>query len=125
MWFPTTSAKQFLNKALDLPASGKEQDWEIELSNPNRIEEFLDLYQSFNSSRDIKQALMALILASFEDSLWNSTFDECLWDKNSEIVRSEFDIFKEVLAPWVVKDNGESFAISQRAQKLVEQGIET
>jgi hypothetical protein len=35
---------QFLNTQLGLPATGTEQDWEIEMANPQRISQFIDFY---------------------------------------------------------------------------------
>ena len=38
--FPTPDATQKVNALFDLPSHGGEQDWEIELSDGTRIEEF-------------------------------------------------------------------------------------
>lgn len=71
MWFPTNNSKKFLNFALSLPTTGAEQDWEIEMSNPNRISDFIAFFsETPELSYDQKHALVALILASFEDSYW-------------------------------------------------------
>jgi hypothetical protein len=37
----TVEAQTKLNKYFNLPAKGGEQDWDIELVNKNRIEEFV------------------------------------------------------------------------------------
>ena len=122
MWFPTERAKLFLNKALKLPVSGKEQDWEIELSNPDRIKDFLEFYHHYfeEFSEDIKQALMALILSSFEDSKWEGTFDKYLWGKNEIIIDLEFNLFKDILEMWRNKNSNEDgFAISSLVENIL------
>lgn len=37
----TVEAQRAINKLLALPASGREQDWEVELADPHRVEEML------------------------------------------------------------------------------------
>jgi hypothetical protein len=39
-------ATLFLNETLNLPATGCEQDWDIELSDPNRITEFITFMET-------------------------------------------------------------------------------
>jgi len=75
----------YLNRKLSLPSTGMEQDWEIELANLNRIEEFILFYRGSLLNEEEKKALMALIIASYDDYLN---------EKNSNNVRFENDIFK-------------------------------
>jgi hypothetical protein len=53
-----------LSKELSLPFTGLEQDWDIEMADSNRINDFLEFYQQNNLSADKKVAMMSLILAS-------------------------------------------------------------
>lgn len=118
MWSPSNLAISYLNSALNLPASGNEQDWEIEMSNPDRISEFLDFYEEHELSQDCQKALMALILASFEDAAWMSKFDEYLWFRTTNILRSNSSQFKEIILIWTSSMNGDHFAISDRLSSL-------
>ena len=71
------SAIEYLNRLLHLPATGKEQDWDIELADATRLDDFLNVLDHQHLSDDQKQALMALIIASYDDflGLGQSAFD--------------------------------------------------
>ncbi len=119
MWFPSNSAKEFLNSFLKLPATGKEQDWEIELSNPNRLLEFIIFLEKTDLSYDQKQALIALILASFEDADWQGILTENLWNRFTKQVSPEIDNLKDVMSPWLACE-GDDFKISKRVRDLID-----
>lgn len=76
MWFAQPAAVEFLNTALLLPATGQEQDWEVELADKTRIAEFLDFHEGNDLSEPCRTALMALILSSFEEACHAGSFDE-------------------------------------------------
>ena len=63
-------AVEAISQKLNLSVTGSEQDWDIELADPTRINEFLTVFKQ-DSSLDSEQkyTLMALILASYEDAL--------------------------------------------------------
>lgn len=44
-------------------------DWEIIVADPSRLQEFIHGYRSNNWSVDEKYALMAIIVASYEEAL--------------------------------------------------------
>lgn len=64
--FQTEKAIKFLNEKLKLPVTGEEQDWDLELSDYTRMEEFLSFYENQILDADTKFALMSLIIASYE-----------------------------------------------------------
>lgn len=59
----------YLNKLLNLPARGDEQDWDIELADPARLSEFLATFKAYNLTLSVKKAFLALIIASYDDLL--------------------------------------------------------
>jgi hypothetical protein len=67
--FPTAKAIDRLNRELRLPAIGGEQDWEIELADANRVEEFCAHLTSVDLNDDERFALLSLIVASAQDRL--------------------------------------------------------
>ena len=67
MTYPTKEAMATLNSALHLPATGREQDWDIELADPDRTGEFTTYLENNTFDEDEKRALMPLILGSLED----------------------------------------------------------
>jgi len=119
MWHVTQSAKTYLNRTLKLPASGFEQDWEIELSDSSRIAEFIGLFCQTDLPREYSEALAALILASFEDASWEMSFSEELWEKFATIVSLNPERFQDVLLLWTARNEGDGFAISGRVNQLL------
>lgn len=69
MRFATESAKERLNRVFGFSPEAYSQDWEIELSNGQRLSEFLEAYDSLNLDDDERFALMGLIVASAHDAL--------------------------------------------------------
>lgn len=62
----TQAAQQTINGLLGLPASGREQDWEMELADPTRIHEMLEVASRDTLSFDEKCAACLLLIASLE-----------------------------------------------------------
>jgi len=64
---PERGAVEQVNRMFNLPATGKEQDWELELSDPDRLDEMLDALEQANLDLETKSALALLVIASIED----------------------------------------------------------
>jgi hypothetical protein len=64
---PTREAIDKLASRFGLPNHPSMQDWEIEVSDPARIDEFLTVYTSGQLSDDEKFTLMETIIASFDE----------------------------------------------------------
>jgi hypothetical protein len=63
----TGRASDHLTEALQLLARGDEQDWEIELADGDRLEEFIARYPEFAPDDEYAFAMAALIIASFDE----------------------------------------------------------
>lgn len=94
-------AVQFLNAELRLPATGDEQDWDVELANPKRIREFIAFYEGNILDDEVKRALMALILASLEDLSHSSKIDD-VWKKVKDLICANYDLHKESVDYWAL-----------------------
>ena len=64
---PTRAAIHALALRFDLPDHHLMQDWEWEVANAGRLDEFIAVYQSGELDDDERFALMEMILQSFED----------------------------------------------------------
>lgn len=64
----TVEAQRAINKLLALPASGREQDWEIELADPRRIGEMLAIAADGGLNLDERRALALLTIASIDEA---------------------------------------------------------
>lgn len=96
----TNEATQYLNKELNLPATGREQDWEIELADANRIDEFISFYENISLSDDKQSALMALIIGSLEDLAYVKPIEEAMWKKISILLCSNLELHKPIITYW-------------------------
>lgn len=68
LWrFPTHKAKNRLAYRFNLPNEPNMQDWEWEVADPQRINEFLAAYISEDLTEEQKFTLMETMLQSFED----------------------------------------------------------
>lgn len=65
---PTAMAKRALNRLLDLPATGQEQDWEIELADPSKVSAMLQLLRRGTLDLEAQTALGLLVLYSLEEA---------------------------------------------------------
>jgi len=104
-----------LNQKLHLPANGQEQDWDIELANPGRIDEFFSVFKE-NKQIDSEQryALMALTLASCEYALQEGKALNESWEDIKRILTTD-PLYKNLLDYWSLPTNGEvddTFAIT-------------
>jgi hypothetical protein len=65
--WPTAAAIEKLAQRFDLPTGPHMQDWEWEVADPNRIDEFLAAYKSAELDDDERFTLMEMLIQSFED----------------------------------------------------------
>ena len=92
-----------LSKELSLPFTGLEQDWDIEMADSNRINDFLEFYQQNNLSADKKVAMMSLILASYEDFLTeNDLIIDDRWEKIRSLLESKKVFFVDLINYWSI-----------------------
>jgi hypothetical protein len=96
-------AIDFLNQYFKLPAKGNEQDWDVELADSNRIKEFLNGYRG-DFTGDVKLALMALILASYEDFLHENKENSNIENEIKEIFDDDILLFADLLKYWALQD---------------------
>lgn len=113
----TKEAMTFLDQALHLPATGREQDWDIELADANRANEFIRYLGEQSLSEDVKLALMALIIASLEDLSYQETIPPDLWEKVRKLLREDPPLYADLVQQWSPKD-GDDFAISSLIEAL-------
>jgi hypothetical protein len=89
--FPTRAAIDALAERLGLVNEPRIQDWEWEVADPGRIDEFLSTYESGELSEDERFTLMETMLQSFEelpaaleaDPRWSRLLD--ILDRNARL----------------------------------------
>ena len=102
MNYPTPEARAFFNRELGFHATGKEQDWELEFSDPHRVGEFIQNLETNEGHYrdDHKIALMALILASLEELAHLRQVPSSTWAKVSAILKRS-NIYSALIRDWV------------------------
>jgi len=110
---------KFISEKLKLPYSEDNQDWDLEMANYERLDDFISLYsEELNVAQ--KRALMSLILASFEDFLNKRGMLSDIWSKIKSILISENEIFKDLLDYWGVneKNDNDCFRITSLLKSI-------
>ncbi|MBD1546696.1 hypothetical protein [Roseibium aggregatum] len=121
MKYVTRYAEDTLSRMFSLPATGQEQDWEVELADDDRTEEFLAGYPEIKDDDELAFGLVWLIVASFDFRIWdrmsdieldfydimeNCGFDVTkaytseelrLWEEVSALLIERKDFFKEII----------------------------
>lgn len=115
----TKHAMLFLNKALNLPATGQEQDWDIELADKSRIGDFVTYMQNNELGVEIRFALMALILGSLDDLSYDGDIPRDLWENVRQLLKDDQELFADLVARWASQRNGtDDFGISPLLRSL-------
>lgn len=83
----TKKAIDNLIKKLKLPEYDEfSQDWEYEVANIERLEEFIEYYQNVDMDIDEKFILMIIILESCNDAKQENKLQKETWDKVEELL---------------------------------------
>lgn len=98
--WPKQNEIQQLNKLFGFSATGDEQDWEIEFSDENRVEEFFSAYVDADLSQSQKMSVMQLVLASFDELIYAGQDNEHLWQKIAAVLVKDQHIHKYTIEYW-------------------------
>ncbi len=104
-----------LNRLLQLPATGGEQDWAIELADKNRIAEFLDFHSTTELNEMEHYGVGLLLLASYNDYLTETKdTNNDIWSHILVILAQDEERYTGVLRYWACfgKIADDKFAIS-------------
>lgn len=115
----------YLNEKLLLPFDNLVQDWDIEMADSSRINEFIDFYKNNSLSLEEKKGLMSLIIASFDDYLNEIETDSSdIWDQVSVLIKQEIEIFYDLIHYWSNdRDEESSFKVSKYLIMLLSNNI--
>jgi len=105
-----------LSKLLGLKYTGREQDWAIEFADPNKIPLFISAALNENLSIEERQALMSIILASYDEYLTtDSNVDKSIESTMVELLDQDKVHYEELLnywATWNEQSSDNWFAIT-------------
>jgi hypothetical protein len=98
--WPNPKELDELNRLFSFNYTGQEQDWEIEFAAPERIEEFLDAYETESLNDSQKMAVMDLIIASYDELLNENPGEAKYWQRISGHLKSNYSIHKYSIEYW-------------------------
>ena len=87
IFIPNQQTRRKLSEKLNLEFNENMQDWEWEISNPNRIAEFITEYDNLDYSTKEKETLMEIILDSLNDMKRTNVSNDFKKHLNSVISR--------------------------------------
>jgi len=96
----TTAAQRSINALLDLPASGREQDWEFELADPRRVDAMVAAAAETDLSRDERRALFLLLIASIEEGGRGLVSADAL-SRTRELLSQDTDVRRAMHFYWL------------------------
>ena len=110
----TTEAQKTIAERMGLYWREDEQDWDLIMSDPGRIPEFIKIYKNDKLDDDQKFALMELIVSSFDDLADVETLEKNqLWSECSIILKSEFWLHVSTIHYWSALESKKGFSISK------------
>jgi len=104
----TVDAQRTINKLLLLPASGREQDWEIELADPERIGDMLELAERSDLSYDERCALALLTIASIEELMEEKEVPPGIIAKAKEAISRCSRVREAMIFYWIEQRRSEN-----------------
>jgi hypothetical protein len=113
--YVTREAIESLVKKLSLPKPGPfTQDWEYEVVDDTRINEFLSFYESSSLNEEEKFALMIIIISSINDATVKGDADESILGKAKELLLQDIAIHTNTILYWSLEneDLDDCFAIT-------------
>ncbi|MDQ0888777.1 hypothetical protein QFZ81_003865 [Paenibacillus sp. V4I9] len=113
--YVTREAIENLVEKLSLPKPGSfTQDWEYEVADDTRIDEFLSFYESSSLNEEEKFALMIIIIGSLNDAIEKGDVDESILRKAKELLLKDISIHTNTILYWSLEneDLEDCFAIT-------------
>ncbi len=103
MYFIHVEVCEKISIALNLPYTGIEQDWDIEMADKDRINEFIEFATTKELNENEKHAVIALLIASYDDFLDYGLHDVEIWRKIKSIILNNRKLCDGLLKYWSCK----------------------
>ena len=101
---PTAQARDLTAKRFNLPNTSRMQDWEWEVADSNRIDEFLAVYRYEDLSDDEQFVIAEMLVQSFEESE-RVLNNDAGWSDFLRILESRLEIHIYTVWYWCCLEN--------------------
>ncbi|MEX1116424.1 MAG: hypothetical protein WEB53_14330 [Akkermansiaceae bacterium] len=98
---PAAADEQEVNRLLALTASGREQDWEIELADPEKLDKMMYLLESHQLTEHVKTALCLLMLSSFDAELDSGEVNADRVHRAADLLRQDAYVLERMRFYWL------------------------
>jgi hypothetical protein len=119
--FSTADAHSRLDAEFGFSPDQYSQDWDIELADASRLQEFVDAYFALDLDEDERFTLMELIVASADDALHSHKLDAGLWGSIHNLLVSDSSIHACTIHSWCCANStceDEEFPLSPRIRAV-------
>lgn len=89
-----------LSRRFHLRTDPQMQDWEVEVSDPKRVMDFVNAYGDTDFDDDDRFALMALIVASLDDAIAQGLDVVETWNRVVPLLRRDAGLHASTLSYW-------------------------
>ena len=104
----TRQSSDKLSALLGITGWDSDQDWELVHADALRVEEFIKLYRHGDLNEDDRFALMALIVASFDEWLGLDYPSAAVTERVRQIIVTNFALHESTVHYWCIWDETDS-----------------
>lgn len=110
----TLDAQRSINDLLSLPGTGREQDWEFEFADPNRIGEMMRAAATQHLNRDERCALSLLLIASIEEASATGTLEGDLIHQAHTLFSNDAELREAMVFYWIKQHRASNEALVRK-----------
>lgn len=118
---PTAAAIERLSAVFGFSLDAYSQDWDVELADGLRLQEFVSAYATLTMDDDERFTLMTLIVASAHDALDVHNMSESEWRPIHDLLTVDFSLHASTIYYWCCVDAtcmDECFTLSPRMRAV-------
>lgn len=120
--FPTTAARESLARRFGLPFSPDMQDWEWDVADAQRIQEFTAAYRDCPDLTNAERFSLMEMMVQCLDDLQDDPQAERSWDSIAPLLLANWELHAGTVAYWSCTDASaaqEQFHVSPRMGRLL------
>lgn len=120
--YPSVDAAQRIAMLLRLPREPWMQDWPIEVTDADRLDEFICFLETEQMNDDERFILMELVVSSADDAACMGKLDDMTWSRISAQLQQDILLYSNIIRYWSLIDGDwfDGFEITPRMREIWE-----